>query len=49
MAMELLEGEDLAAYLARRGPLPPDEVLSLFRELCHALGAAHAAGIVTAT
>src|SRR5688572_19878197 len=46
MAMELLEGEDLADYLRRRGALPVDEVREIFRQLCHALGAAHAAGIV---
>ena len=46
MAMELLEGEDLAQHLERRGALPPGEVLAIFRQLCHALGAAHRAGVV---
>ncbi len=46
IAMELLEGEDLHAYRKRCGALDPREVLRIFRELCHALGAAHAKGIV---
>jgi serine/threonine-protein kinase len=46
MAMELLEGQDLSAHLDARGALPPGEVLAIFRQLCHALGAAHRAGIV---
>jgi serine/threonine protein kinase len=46
MAMELLEGEDLAGHLEARGALPAGEVLAIFEQLCHALGAAHRAGIV---
>jgi serine/threonine protein kinase len=46
LAMELLEGEDLGALLARRGRLDPREVAAIFEQLCHAVGAAHAAGIV---
>ena len=46
IAMELLEGEDLAHWLARRGRVSPAELLHLMRPLCHALGAAHAAGVV---
>lgn len=46
LAMEHLEGEDLAAYVARRGPLPPGELLQILQQVCHALGAAHRAGIV---
>jgi serine/threonine protein kinase len=46
LAMELLEGEDLAQHLARRGPLPPSELLEIFVQLCHALGAAHDVGVV---
>jgi len=46
LAMELLEGEDLAHFLARSGPLAPEMVLDLFDQLTHALGAAHAKGIV---
>lgn len=44
--MELLEGADLDTVLERRGALPPSEVQEIFKQLCHALAAAHAAGIV---
>ena len=46
MAMELLEGEELADTMRRRGTLPPVEVMEVFRQLCHALAAAHRKGIV---
>ncbi len=45
IAMELLLGEDLATAAARRS-FEPDEVLALFAQLCHGLGAAHRANIV---
>ena len=45
LAMELVEGETLGRRLARLGPLPPAEAMSLVRELARALGAAHARGI----
>ncbi|MEZ4224783.1 MAG: serine/threonine-protein kinase [Polyangiaceae bacterium] len=46
MAMELLDGETLSARIARSGPLPLAETWEVFRQLCHALGAAHAVGLV---
>jgi formylglycine-generating enzyme required for sulfatase activity len=46
LAMELLEGEDLGEHLARVGKLSPGETLDVFRMLCHAVGAAHDAGLV---
>ncbi|XXT24773.1 serine/threonine-protein kinase [Sorangium sp. So ce429] len=46
LAMELLEGADLSAMVAQRGALPPDEVRELAGQLCHALAAAHRAGVV---
>ena len=46
LAMELLEGEDLAAYTQKKRRLPPAEVLEIFDQLCHALGDAHRKGIV---
>ncbi len=44
--MELLEGEDLGALLARRGPLPLPELAALVRAAALGLHAAHEAGIV---
>jgi tRNA A-37 threonylcarbamoyl transferase component Bud32 len=46
LAMELLSGEDLAQYVARRGPLPLPELPVVLRPVFHALAAAHARGIV---
>jgi len=46
IAMEMLEGEDLAATLARQGALRPEDVRAILEPVCHALSAAHVAGIV---
>ncbi len=46
LAMELLQGQDLAAYLAARGAQSPAATLALFEQLTHALGAAHDKQIV---
>jgi eukaryotic-like serine/threonine-protein kinase len=46
IAMELLEGQNLGDYVDERGPLSKNEVLPIFEQLCHALGAAHGIGIV---
>src|SRR6516162_967006 len=45
IAMELLEGETLASRI-ERGPLPTRELLELAVQICDALQAAHAKGIV---
>ncbi len=45
MAMELLEGDELAKVLEQRA-LSPGELLEVFRQLCHGLGAAHRGGLV---
>jgi eukaryotic-like serine/threonine-protein kinase len=45
LVMELVEGEDLAARIAR-GPIPPDEALPMARQIAEALEAAHDAGII---
>jgi serine/threonine-protein kinase len=44
--MDLLEGSDLKKLIGERGRLSPDEVLQIVTEVCAALGAAHAAGVV---
>jgi serine/threonine-protein kinase len=46
IAMEYVAGGTLAELLARRGPLPPDEVAELGVQSCHGLAAAHSAGLV---
>jgi serine/threonine protein kinase len=46
MAMEYLEGEDLAVTLAQDGPLRWTRVLTLAKQICRALIAAHEQGIV---
>lgn len=43
--MELLEGETLAARLAR-GPLPLDQALDVGRQIARALAASHRAGLI---
>ena len=45
LVMELVEGEDLSAIIAR-GPLPLDEALVIARQIADALEAAHESGIV---
>jgi serine/threonine protein kinase len=46
LAMELLDGEDLAAHVARRGALSPGEVREIFAQVSHGIAAAHAISIV---
>jgi protein-disulfide isomerase len=46
IAMELLDGEDLDSRVRRSGPLSVSEVMAILSELCHALAAAHAVGVV---
>ena len=45
LAMELLHGETLAEWIARRTTSVP-ELFEIYRQLCHAVGAAHERGIV---
>ncbi len=42
----MLEGRDLAAELAARGPLPVAEAVDIVLEACAGVAAAHAAGLV---
>jgi serine/threonine-protein kinase len=46
LAMERLEGDDLASVLRHRGPLPLRDVVELVVQVCEGLAVAHAAGIV---
>jgi serine/threonine-protein kinase len=44
--MEALEGRSLAAVIGEDGPLAVPRALALLEQLCRALGAAHARGVV---
>ena len=46
LALEWAEGESLADFLHRTGPLAPADAIPLVRQLADALGAAHQAGII---
>lgn len=46
LTMELLEGETLAAYLRRHGPMTCEEAMPVIRQIVSALAAAHQVGIV---
>jgi serine/threonine-protein kinase len=46
MVMEYLDGEDLAAWLQKRGPLPAEQVVDFLLQACVAVADAHALGIV---
>jgi serine/threonine protein kinase len=44
--MELLTGMDLASLVRRFGPLPPERVVAVLRQVCRSLGEAHEAGLL---
>jgi serine/threonine protein kinase len=46
LAMEYIDGEDLASLLRRIGRLPHDKALEISRRLCAGLAAAHDKGVV---
>jgi len=46
LVMELLSGASLAGRLSARLRMPPTQVVRIFNELCAALLAAHAAGVI---
>jgi serine/threonine-protein kinase len=46
LVMEYLEGDDLEHVLARRGPLPPDEVIECMAQACRGLAHAHEKGVI---
>jgi serine/threonine-protein kinase len=43
---EFLEGEELAEWVEKRGPLDARTAIAVGRQICQALGAAHARGII---
>jgi eukaryotic-like serine/threonine-protein kinase len=45
-SMELVTGEDLAAFGRRVGRLPSEKVIDIARQLCDGLAAAHARGVL---
>src|SRR5882757_10845790 len=46
ITMEFVEGRDLRAVLRARGKLPPEETVRIIAQVCRALEAAHAVGVV---
>jgi eukaryotic-like serine/threonine-protein kinase len=46
LTMELVDGESLRSLIASRDRLSPTEALPILREVCAAISAAHAAGVV---
>jgi eukaryotic-like serine/threonine-protein kinase len=46
IAMELLQGQHLGDHVEEHGPMPKEVVRQIFEQLCHAIAAAHAVGVV---
>src|SRR5437870_12887040 len=46
ITMEFVDGEDLASLLRRIGRLPAEKALSLTRDICSGLAAAHEKGVI---
>jgi serine/threonine protein kinase len=46
MIMEYLDGKDLGAWVAERGPLPVEQAVEFVLQACEAIAEAHAIGIV---
>jgi serine/threonine-protein kinase len=46
LAMEYIDGEDLASLLRRIGRLPADKAVQIARQLCSGLAAAHEQGVL---
>ncbi len=46
MVMEFLEGEDLAAWIERKGPMPVEQAVDFVLQSCVGVASAHAIGIV---
>ena len=46
LAMEMLEGADLRDVVTRDGPMDVAKLSMVYKQLCHAVGAAHQIGVV---
>ncbi len=46
ITMEFVEGRDLRSIIEERGKLPPAEAVEILQQICRALEAAHAVGIL---
>jgi eukaryotic-like serine/threonine-protein kinase len=46
ITMEFVEGQDLRTLIHERSKLPPDEAGEIMRQVCRALEAAHAVGVI---
>jgi eukaryotic-like serine/threonine-protein kinase len=46
LALEFLNGNDLAEELRQQGQLPPGRIIPIMLQVCRALSAAHASGVV---
>jgi tetratricopeptide (TPR) repeat protein len=46
ITMEYVDGEDLRALIRQHGKLPPDEAVEIMQQVCRALEAAHAEGVI---
>ncbi len=46
VSMAWVEGEDLAQFIHRSGPLPENRILGLAEQICEGLEAAHEAGVI---
>lgn len=44
--MELLKGETLSSYIRRKGPIPFSDLLSMTKQLCHAIDTLHQVPII---
>ncbi len=46
ISMEYIDGRDLKSLLAERGKFEPEEAVGIIEQVCRALGAAHAEGVI---
>jgi eukaryotic-like serine/threonine-protein kinase len=46
ITMEFIEGQDLRSLIVQKGTFPPEEAVEIMRQVCRALEAAHAVGVI---